>query len=137
MCRASRASEPRGCRSARLRVDRGRAAILGPHAVWISRERADDGEPGSTELRLRVETVQETRGARPWTMSSGDGARQAIEAAAPDWLRPQTYVEPFALKALGFARADAAMLSDAAARFDAMELDWFAAETRQVLASIE
>jgi len=48
-------------------------------------------------------------------------------------VRPNTYVEPFALRALGFARADESMLVDAARLFDGMELDWFAEETRKLL----
>jgi hypothetical protein len=63
------------------------------------------------------------------------GDRGSIEAEAPKWLRPKTYVEPFALRALGFARADESMLADAAARFEEIELDWFAVETRKLLAS--
>ena len=65
------------------------------------------------------------------------GDREAIEAGAPDWLRPGTYVEPFALRALGFARADESMLTEAAGCFEGMELDWFAGETRKLLASFE
>ena len=61
----------------------------------------------------------------------------SIESEAPKWLRPKTYVEPFALRALGFARADKSMLADAAARFESIELDWFAGETRKLLASFE
>lgn len=64
------------------------------------------------------------------------GDRGSIEAEAPKWLRPMSYVEPFALRALGFARADELMLADAAARFEGMELDWFAGETRKQLASL-
>jgi class 3 adenylate cyclase len=63
------------------------------------------------------------------------GDREAIEAGAPDWLRPETYVEPFARRALGFARGDESMLTDAAVCFEGMELDWFAGETRKLLAS--
>jgi hypothetical protein len=63
------------------------------------------------------------------------GDREAIEAAAPEWLRPGTYVEPFARRALGFARGDESMLTDAAVCFEGMELDWFAGETRKLLAS--
>jgi class 3 adenylate cyclase/tetratricopeptide (TPR) repeat protein len=62
------------------------------------------------------------------------GDRKAIEVRAPEWLRPNTYVEPFALRALGFARADESMLNAAAARFDEMELGWFAGETRALRA---
>ena len=65
------------------------------------------------------------------------GDPESIESEAPKWLRPKTYVEPFALRALGFARADESMLADAAARFEGMELEWFAGETRKLLASFE
>ena len=64
------------------------------------------------------------------------GDRGSIEAEAPKWLRPNTYVEPFALRALGFARADRVLLAEAAARFGEMELDWFAGETRRLLVPI-
>jgi hypothetical protein len=63
------------------------------------------------------------------------GDRGAIEAEAPKWLRPNTYVEPFALRALGLARADESMLKLATAGFNAMELNWFAGETQKLLAS--
>jgi hypothetical protein len=63
------------------------------------------------------------------------GDRAQIESIAPGSSRPGTYVEPFALRALGFARADRSLLSRAAARFDEIDLDWFADETRKALAS--
>ncbi|MGZ4398626.1 MAG: ATP-binding protein [Gaiellaceae bacterium] len=62
----------------------------------------------------------------------GDDAR--IEADAPAWLRPGTYLEPFALRALGIARTDEHLVDEAAARFAAMDLRWHAAETRKLLA---
>jgi hypothetical protein len=40
-----------------------------------------------------------------------------------------------ASRLLGFARADESMLVDAVAGFERMELDWFAGETRKLLAS--
>jgi hypothetical protein len=61
------------------------------------------------------------------------GDRERIEADAPEWLRPGTYVEPFALRALGFARADDGLLEQAVERFEAMGLDWHTAETRKLL----
>ena len=60
----------------------------------------------------------------------GDCAR--IESDAPAWLRPGTYIEPFALRALGTARCDAQLISDAADRFAAMGLDSHEAETRKL-----
>jgi class 3 adenylate cyclase len=61
----------------------------------------------------------------------GDHAR--IESEAPAWLRPGTYVEPFAVRALGVTRTDEQLLRQAAARFAAINLDWHAAETRKLL----
>ncbi|HST16343.1 MAG TPA: adenylate/guanylate cyclase domain-containing protein [Gaiellaceae bacterium] len=62
--------------------------------------------------------------------------RESIEVGAPGWLRPNTYVEPFALRALGYARADRSLLTQAVSRFEEMELDWFADETRTLLAPL-
>ena len=61
----------------------------------------------------------------------GDSDR--IELEAPAWLRPGTYLEPFALRALGVSRRDGQLLRAAAARFEAMDLDWQAAETQKLL----
>jgi tetratricopeptide (TPR) repeat protein len=58
--------------------------------------------------------------------------REAIEAEAPPLLLPGMYIEPFALRALGFARRDAALYDQAIAAFDRMGLDWFAAQTRSL-----
>ena len=62
------------------------------------------------------------------------GDRERIEAEAAEWLRPG-YVEPFALRALGFAREDPALLERAAVRFEAMGCDWHAQKTRDLLAA--
>jgi hypothetical protein len=61
------------------------------------------------------------------------GDRDGIESEAPRWTKPGTYLEPFALRALGFAHDDEALLEQATARFDAMELDWHAEETRRLI----
>jgi class 3 adenylate cyclase len=57
------------------------------------------------------------------------GARERIESEAPQWVNSQTYVQPFALRALGMARADDRLLDEATARFRAIGLDWRADET--------
>jgi hypothetical protein len=56
--------------------------------------------------------------------------RDEIEAEAPALLIPGSYVEPFALRALGWARGDEEMIHHAVERFDAMGLEWFANQTR-------
>ena len=61
------------------------------------------------------------------------GRRERIDAEAPDWLRPGTYVEPFAIRALGAARGDESLVERAANRFEAMGLHWHAAETLRLL----
>ncbi len=61
------------------------------------------------------------------------GNRDRIEAEAPDWLQPGTLAEPFALRALGIARDDPALLRQALERFEAMELSWHAEQTRRLL----
>lgn len=58
--------------------------------------------------------------------------RAEIEAAAPALVIEGTYLEPFALRALAFARGDDALYDGAIAAFGAMGLDWFAAQTRQL-----
>jgi len=54
-----------------------------------------------------------------------------VEAEAPAFLKPGTYLEPFVLRALGLARGDSDLLARATERFEAMKLDWYAAETRR------
>jgi hypothetical protein len=46
------------------------------------------------------------------------GDVQGVEREAPPLLRPSSYVEPFALRALGLIRQDEALLVRAASVFD-------------------
>lgn len=62
------------------------------------------------------------------------GLRPEIEEVAPALLKPQTYLEPFALRALGFARAADEMVEQAIERFIAMGLEWHADQTKKLLA---
>ena len=43
---------------------------------------------------------------------------------------PGTYLEPFALRTLGIAGGDSALVVQAQKRFEAMGLEWYAAQTR-------
>ena len=61
------------------------------------------------------------------------GDRERIEAEAPKWLQEGTLAEPFALRALGVARGDRALLEQALERFEAMGLIWHAEQTRHLL----
>jgi class 3 adenylate cyclase/tetratricopeptide (TPR) repeat protein len=59
--------------------------------------------------------------------------RSEIQEEAPAMVKPETYLEPFALRALGYARGDTELIQQATERFDAMGLHWHAAETRGLL----
>ena len=56
-----------------------------------------------------------------------------VEAEASRLLQPGTYLEPFALRALGLVREDASLIERAERRFEAFGLDWHAAQTRALL----
>jgi class 3 adenylate cyclase len=58
------------------------------------------------------------------------GLRDRVEAEAPRFARRRSYVEPFALRALGRVREDDELVLRALARFEELGLDWHAAETR-------
>jgi class 3 adenylate cyclase len=56
-----------------------------------------------------------------------------IEKEAPALVKAGTYLEPFALRALGYARHDGGLMARAIALFDGFGLDWFTSQTRQML----
>jgi class 3 adenylate cyclase len=57
--------------------------------------------------------------------------RADIEADAPKLVIPRSYLEPFALRALGWARDDAETIAQAVSRFEAMGLTWHADQTKR------
>jgi class 3 adenylate cyclase len=59
--------------------------------------------------------------------------RERVEQDAPRFLRRDTYLEPFALRALGIVREDEELIRQALERFEAMGLEWHAGETRKRL----
>jgi class 3 adenylate cyclase len=63
------------------------------------------------------------------------GRRDEIELEAPTHLPEGTYLEPFALRALGRVREDDELLEQAIQRFRALGLDWHATETQRLLAA--
>ena len=60
--------------------------------------------------------------------------RDRVEKEAERLLRPGTYLEPFALRALGIARADTSLVERARSGFEALGLQWHASETARLLA---
>jgi class 3 adenylate cyclase len=61
------------------------------------------------------------------------GKRDRVEKEARPLLRPNTYLEPYALRALGLTRQNEDLIAQAIERFEKMGLDWHAAETRALL----
>jgi class 3 adenylate cyclase len=61
------------------------------------------------------------------------GERARVEAEESRLLQPNTYLEPFALRALGVVREDAGLIDRAANRFEAFGLAWHTARTRALL----
>jgi hypothetical protein len=61
------------------------------------------------------------------------GDRERIEEHAPRLIAPGTYVEPFALRALGVARDEPGLIRQALERFEAMALAWHAEQTEVLL----
>jgi hypothetical protein len=59
--------------------------------------------------------------------------RSLVERDAARLLRPGTYLEPFALRALGAVRDDELLIEQAADRFDAIGLNGHAEQTRRLL----
>ena len=59
--------------------------------------------------------------------------RESVETEAPRWLQPDTYLEPFALRALGVVREDRVLVERAAACFETMGLGWHSTQTRAAL----
>jgi len=55
--------------------------------------------------------------------------RRRVEEDAPPLLQAGTYIEPFALRALGIVREDETLVGQASDRLRAMRLDWHADQT--------
>src|SRR5262249_25713514 len=59
--------------------------------------------------------------------------RARVELEAPPLLQPGTYAEPFALRAVGIVRNDETLVDEAHARFAALGLDWYEAQTPSLM----
>jgi class 3 adenylate cyclase len=63
------------------------------------------------------------------------GERELVEREASPLVRPGTYFEPFALRALGIVRDDEQLVGQAVERFRAIDLNWHAEQTRTLLST--
>jgi class 3 adenylate cyclase len=108
----------------------GYRASFDPPKIRLALARHDYGE--LAQLTSPESTVGEPPSAfLDALVALGDHER--IEAEAPKWLQAGTFGEPFALRALGMARGDRALLMQALKRFEAMDLSWDAGQTRRLL----
>ena len=62
------------------------------------------------------------------------GRVEQLETFVTEYSRPNTTLEPFAVRALGRAKGDPELLERAAALFEGYGLDWHAAQTRKLVA---
>ena len=60
--------------------------------------------------------------------------REKLEREAPPLLGARSYLEPFALRALGLVREDERLVEQALERFREFGLDWYAEETTRLVA---
>jgi hypothetical protein len=103
----------------RIALVRGDRAAM-ERLVDLPVERALVWGPGIFAARLDAFTVL--------------GMRERIESEAPGLVQRGTTVEPFALRALGFARRDDALLGRADELFAELGFEWHRAQTERLLA---
>jgi class 3 adenylate cyclase len=115
----------------------GYSALLNPPRIQLALLR---GDLVTVAQLLREELVaqEETWGQLAALATRLDGFaalgdREQVESAAPPLNQPGTYLEPFALRSLGLVREDRALIGQAAARYEALGLQWHAARTRTLL----
>jgi hypothetical protein len=58
---------------------------------------------------------------------------ERVEEEATAALKPGTYLQPFALRALGVVRKDERLIEQAMNQFESFGLTWHAAQTRRLL----
>jgi tetratricopeptide (TPR) repeat protein len=92
-------------------------------------ENLDSVAPSLSLLRARTFFALSTVAAQLDALAAtGDRAR--LEHEAPALAMPGTYLEPFALRALGRVRRDDELVTRAARLFEEMGLTWYANQTR-------
>ena len=127
-------------REARRLEESGRAGAvvagppeLEPALLRLALLRGDEDEARrilrgpARRAAMRSASTPRRRGSmRCWRWASRERWRRRRRRSSPS----PSYTRPFALRALGLTRGDAALVDEAAAGFEAMGLAWRAAETR-------
>ena len=114
------------------------ATLLDPPRARLALVR---GELGSVEQLLPKPTLRNM----PWFDISAVatrfdglvalGDRRQVEEEAPEFIGTGTYLEPFALRALGLVREDEALVAEAVARFQAFRVPWHVEQTMKLVAA--
>jgi class 3 adenylate cyclase len=115
----------------------GYEAVLAAPRTWLALLRGEVEnitplEPADL-ARIQHEYALPTAAARLDALAALR-ERVSVEQDAPRLLQPGTYLEPFALRALGAVREDESLIEQAADRFDAVGLNWHAEQSRRLLA---
>jgi class 3 adenylate cyclase len=105
----------------RLALARGDLAAAEQNVAWLSSAGAASNWFVLSAVSAKLDAMAVLRD------------RSAVEAEAPAYVKPRTYLEPFALRALGIVREDDALLAQAAERFAALGIEWHAEQTRGLL----
>jgi hypothetical protein len=119
-------------------VTEGYDAVLAAPRTWLAllRSEMENVVPlGQSDLaRMQHEYALPTAAARLDALAALR-ERELVEHDAPRLVQPGTYLEPFALRALGAVREDESLIEQAADRFNAIGLNWHAEQSRRFLAS--
>jgi tetratricopeptide (TPR) repeat protein len=119
-------------------VTEGYEAVLAAPRTWLALWRGDVENivlMAKADLaRIQHEYALPTAAARLDALGALR-ERAIVEQDAPALLKPGTYLEPFAARALGAVREDPSLIEHAAERFDAIGLSWHAEQSRQRLAA--
>jgi class 3 adenylate cyclase/tetratricopeptide (TPR) repeat protein len=123
-------------------IGRATAVVAGPPELEPALLRLALLRGDEEETRRILEVLPAMGG--PWGLDGAaarldallllDEAEHLEEEAAP-FLDEESYTRPFALRALGISRGDAALVDQAVEGFEAMGLAWRAAETRTLAGS--
>ena len=107
--------------------------------IWLALHRGDlvEVERRLEELEQPGKSLLRSRKLAPVAARldalAALGRRETLEHDATPLLRPGTYLEPFALRALGAVRRDETLVVQAAQRFETMGLTWHASRTTALL----
>jgi class 3 adenylate cyclase len=138
---AAHAGDDRSARDFERRAEdvatEGYDVVLAAPRTWLALLRGELDEVGrltSIDLaRIQHEYALPAAAARLDALAALN-ERSLVEQAAQPLLQPETYLEPFALRALGAVRQDSELIDRAVERFVALGLHWHAEQSRMLFA---